>query len=396
MTDPSPRPPRQEPESGTATPRTPNTTERGWVIGRLWGVPIVLAPSWFIVLIVITAVFGPIVDRQGPELGVWSYAVAAAFAVLLYASVLVHELGHVAVARSFGMPVRRVTLHLLGGVSELEGQMPTPMREFLVAAAGPLLSLALGVLGWLSVITLDPSGAVRIVLVQLTAANLLVGVFNLLPGLPLDGGRVVRAAVWGATGRPITATRVAGWAGRAIAGLAFAFPFLLSPGNAPSLPSVAWGAMISAFIWVGASQSLAAANHEERIPHLSARSLARRAYPVHAGTPLALALDGLTDAGARAMVVVDSDDKPVALASEAAVSAVPIERRPWVDVGAVSRRIASDMVLPVDTAGDQLLGLMSTTDYDNYLVIDDQGRIFGVLAAEDVVAALKGKGLPKS
>lgn len=365
--------------------------ERGLVLGRVWGVPIVLAPSWFIVAAVVTAVFGPVVADQVPGIGAWAYVIAAAFAVLLYLSVLIHELGHVMVARAYGMPVRRVTLHLLGGVSELEGQMPTPGREFLVSIAGPLLSLALGALGWVALISLDPSGAARVLLVQLTAANLLVGVFNLLPGLPLDGGRVVRAAVWRVTGRPTTGTRAAAWAGRGVAVLAFGLPFLLSQGQSPSIASVAWGAMISAFIWVGASQSLRAADQDERVPLLSARTLARRAVPVPSGTPLALALERLTAAGARSLVVVDPDDRPVALVNEAAVAAVPVERRPWVDVGTVARRLGPGMTLPVDATGEELLGLVTAAESSEYLVVDPQGRVVGVLVADDLAAALTGR-----
>lgn len=375
-----------------ASPSVRAEREPGWVIARLGGVPIVLAPSWFIVAAVVTAVFGPVVSEQVPEIGAWSYAVAAAFAVLLYVSVLVHELGHVAVARAYGMPVRRVTLHLLGGVSELEGQMTTPGREFLVAVAGPVLSLVLGAVGWGALVTLDPAGAVGILLFQLTAANLLVGVFNLLPGLPLDGGRLVKAAIWRATGRPTSGTRAAAWAGRGVAVIAFALPFLLSGGRPPSIASVAWAAMISAFIWVGASQALRSARQDEVMPLITARGLVRRAIPVTSSTPLALALERLAAAGARSLVVVDPDDRPVALVSESAVAAVPLERRPWVEVATVARRLAPGMTVTVDEHGASLIDHLAESGFTEYLVVDEAGRIVGVLAAADALDALNGRG----
>jgi Zn-dependent protease len=390
---PVPQPPSPAPsQPRVSAPSDPSEREPGWVIARLGGVPIVLAPSWFIVAAVVTAVFGPVVAEQAPEIGAWSYAVAAAFAVLLYASVLVHELGHVAVARMYGMPVRRVTLHLLGGVSELEGEMTTPGREFLVAVAGPVLSLVLGAVGWIALVSLDPSGAAGILLFQLTAANLLVGVFNLLPGLPLDGGRLVKAAVWRATGRPSTATRAAAWAGRGVAVVAFALPFVLNGGAPPSIASVIWGAMIAAFIWVGASQALRGAEQQELIPLITARSLVRRAIPVSSTTPLALALDQLAAAGARSLVIVDHNHRPVALVNETAVAAVPLDRRPWVDVGTVARRLAPGMTVSIDAEGRDLIDHLASTGFSEYLVLDDAERIVGVLAAHDAADLLNSRG----
>lgn len=380
--------PRDGATPGGASPQGDREREPGWVIARLRGIPIVLAPSWFIVAAVVTAVFGPVVADQAPELGAWAYVVAAAFAVLLYASVLVHELGHVAVARAYGMPVRRVTLHLLGGVSELEGHMTTPGREFLVAVAGPALSLVLGGLGWVALVTLDPAGAAGILLFQLTAANLLVGVFNLLPGLPLDGGRVVKAGIWRVTGRPTTGTRAAAWSGRAVAVLTFGLPFVVNGGRAPSITSVIWAAMISAFIWVGASQALRSAQQDEAMPRITARTLVRPAMPVAATTPLALALDRLTAAGARSLVVVDGDDRPVALVNELAVAAVPVERRPWVDVATVSARLAAGMTVDIELHGHALIDHLASTGFSEYLVVDADGRVVGVIAAADAADAL--------
>ena len=130
------------------------------------------------------------------------YVVAAAFVVLLYASVLVHELSHSVVARAFGLPVRRILLYPLGGFSEIEREPPTPGREFLVSAAGPLLSLALAGAGFGVSRLVHLNGVPGVLLSQLVVANLLVGIFNMLQGLPLDGGRMLRDGVWKVTGSP--------------------------------------------------------------------------------------------------------------------------------------------------------------------------------------------------
>src|SRR5262249_46641006 len=163
--------------------------------------------------------------------GTLRYVVAAAFVVLLYASVLVHELSHSVVARGFGLPVRRILLYPLGGFSEIEREPPTPGREFLVSAAGPAVSLALAAGGYALYRGGNPHGVLRVLLFQLIVANVLVGIFNLLPGLPLDGGRMLRAGVWKLTGRPGQATVVAAWAGRVLAVAVLVIPLALYARN---------------------------------------------------------------------------------------------------------------------------------------------------------------------
>ena len=133
--------------------------------------------------------------------------------MLLYASVLIHELSHSLVARAYGLPVRRILLYPLGGVSELEREPPTPWRAFAVSAAGPAISLVLAAGGYGLTRAVPGADVVASTLVfQLMWANLVIGIFNLLPGLPLDGGMMLRAAIWKVTGRPSTATIAAAWA----------------------------------------------------------------------------------------------------------------------------------------------------------------------------------------
>jgi Zn-dependent protease len=392
-TDPAPRTDGALPGS-SGDQESGRRPERGLVLGRPWGIPIVLAPSWFIIAAVITVLFAPVVQRQLPDAGPWAYLVSGLFAVLLYGSVLIHELGHVVMARRFGIPVRRITLQLLGGVSELEDEASTPGRQFAIALAGPVLSLALAALGAVVLLLTPVEGVIELLLLQVTAANALVGVFNLLPGLPLDGGHLVRAGVWSATGRPSTGTRAAGWSGRVVAVLAFALPFLLAFAQgrpAPALTSVIWAALISAFIWTGATAALRAADREERLPRVRAATLVRRAAPVPARTPLALALERMRAEGAAAIVVVDVADRPLALVSEAAVAAVPLERRPWVTVDTVSRRITPATTIDYSAVGDDLIAAVVRARAPELLVVDAEGLVVGVLAVQDVESVLAGE-----
>ena len=295
-------------------------------------------------------------------------------------------------ARGFGLPVHRITLHMLGGVTEITKADVTPGRQFVIAGIGPLLSLALGAAGLLLAQILDPGTVLHLLAVQLGAANLLVGVFNLLPGLPLDGGQLLRAAVWKASGSPSTGTLVAAWGGRVVAVAVVVLPvgWALVRGREPDLVFLVWMALIGAFIWSGATQSLRAERVQDRLRQLSVRGLARRAIPVLADTPLAEALRRLEAAGARALVVVDHQDQPLALVSEAAVTATPVERRPWVSVGTVSRRLEPGLVVTVDLDGPALLNAMRSLPAQEYLVVDAEGRVFGVLATQDVDRVFAG------
>ena len=135
-------------------------------------------------------------SRSQPGLGAWKYVAGLAFAVVLYLSVLLHEASHALMARHYGFPVRSITLHFLGGMTAIEGEARTPRAGVLIAVVGPLTSLAVGAARsalWF----VTPDGLLLMAVEGLAGANLLVGVLNLVPGLPLDGGRVLKAAVWG-------------------------------------------------------------------------------------------------------------------------------------------------------------------------------------------------------
>lgn len=363
-------------------------------MGRPFGIPVYVSPTWLLVAGFITIFFAPLVENQLPGIGAARYVVAFAFAVLLYLSVFVHELSHSVVARVFGLPVRRITLYMLGGVSEIEQEPQTPGREFLVAFAGPLLSIVLGVLGFLLYQMLPPGTVVALLAYELAIANALVGVFNLLPGLPLDGGRMLRAGVWKLTGRPSTATVVAAWIGRGLAVLIFVQPFLIAGvlGRAPNWATVVWAALIGSFIWMGAGQTLQVAKLRARLPQVQARNLARRAIPVSADLPLAEAVRRASEARAGAIVVVDHRGEPVALVNEAAVSATPERRRPWITVGSLSRTLESGLVLDADIAGQELVMAMQRHSSSEYLLVEPGGAVYGVLVTNDVDRAFVGAG----
>jgi Zn-dependent protease/CBS domain-containing protein len=368
----------------------------GLLMGRPFGIPVYVSPTWFLVAVVITLMFeGPASTRFDRP---FSYLVAFTYAVLLYASVLVHELSHSVVARMFGLPVRAITLHILGGVSEIEREPRTPGREFVIAFAGPALSAVLAGAGYLAYVFLPLSPVAELLVEALTFANLVVAIFNLLPGLPLDGGRMIRAAVWKVTGRTRTGTFVAGWVGRAVAIGVLIMGALAatyrspddSSTNAGGWLSIIWAALVASFIWMGASAAIRTERLRDRIPMLQARRLARRATQVTAGLPLAEAIRRANEEGAGAIVIVDHDGRPTGLVNEQAVLATPEGRRPWVEVGALSRSIEPELALSADLSGEELIIAMRQAPASEYLLVEPTGQVYGVLSVTDVDRAFAG------
>ncbi|GAA1275052.1 hypothetical protein GCM10009677_30570 [Sphaerisporangium rubeum] len=376
----------------TQSPQRPESP--GLRMGRPFGIPVYVSPTWLIVAAFITYTFQPMVAMELPDRDTLvTYLVAFVFAVFLYVSVLLHELAHCVVARYFGLPVKRITLYLLGGVSEIEREPETPAREFSVAFAGPLLSLGLAAVGFFAS-DLFPVGTIPHVLVwQLWISNLIVGVFNMLPGLPLDGGRMLRAGVWKLTRDSGKGTLAAAWFGRGLAVVlvlyALAAPAMTGQGTSWSL--LLWSVLLASFIWIGASQSLRVARVRARMPQLQARALARRAIPVTPEVPLAEALRRREQAQAGAMVVVDHEGDPIAIVNEAAVTATPEQRRPWVTVGSLARTLEPSLVLPADLSGEALIDAMRGAPSGEYLLVErDGGGVYGVLVTADVNRVFSG------
>jgi Zn-dependent protease len=198
---------------------------RAFSIGRLWGIRLDVHASWLPIYALVTftlAAAAPI----GAVGGVAAYAIAAAGALVLFASVVVHELAHALVARRFGVQTISIALFLFGGVATLEEEPPTPTADALVALAGPAMSVAIAACAYGAMGLVDgivPAGyadAVASLLAYITVANAMLAVFNLIPAYPLDGGRVLRALLWWLRGDRAGATATAALVGMALAACA--------------------------------------------------------------------------------------------------------------------------------------------------------------------------------
>ena len=183
--------------------------QTSWKIGSLFGIPLFLDPLWFIILTFVTLNFGLNYLQWG---NVLAGSAGLVMALLLFGSVVLHELGHSIVARSQGIKVNSITLFLFGGIAAIEEESKTPGEALQVAIAGPSVSIALFVLLMLLSYILPKSSLASLMMGDLARINLILALFNLIPGLPLDGGQIFKAAVWKVTGDRFLAVH---WAARA-------------------------------------------------------------------------------------------------------------------------------------------------------------------------------------
>jgi Zn-dependent protease/CBS domain-containing protein len=195
-----------------------------WRIGSLLGIPLFLDPLWFVVLALATLNFGIAYQEWGAAIG-WSAGIV--MALLLFASVLLHELGHSLAARSQGIKVNSITLFMFGGIAAIEEESKTPGKAFQVAIAGPLVSIALFLLFSLATKITPETSPLTAMLTDLAGINLIVALFNLIPGLPLDGGQVLKSALWKITGNRFQAVHWAATSGQILGYTAIAMGFVL-------------------------------------------------------------------------------------------------------------------------------------------------------------------------
>lgn len=344
--------------------------------------------SWLLIAGLIAVLLAPRVDEVEPGLGGLKYVAGLAFAVLLYLSILLHEMSHALMARRAGLPVRAISLQFLGGTTEIEGEPQTPGQEFKIAVVGPLTSLAIGLVA-LGLALVVPDGLTRLAFQLLAMANLVVGVLNLVPGLPLDGGRVLRAIVWRVGGNMHRGTIVAAWGGRVLAVLVLLWPAVAAElyDETPAVSDYLFGIVVSAFLWSGATASMMSARIRRRLPALQARPLARRVVVVPEDLAVAEAVRRAQESQAGGIVVQASDGSLSGIVSEAALMSTPEERRPWMPIVSVARSMQDGLALPADLAGEELVRAMSRTPAGEYVLVEPDGTVYGLLATSDVDAA---------
>jgi len=357
-------------------------------IGRFGGVEVRLNWSLLaVVALIVWSLADGVFPSQNPGLSDGTYLGAAIVAALLFlASILLHELGHSWVARREGIEVDSITLWLFGGVSELKGRFASAGAEFRVAIAGPLVSIGLGVL-FVAIALAGLPSAVDGAAAWLGYINLILAAFNLLPASPLDGGRVLHAALWRAKGDYAWATRVASEIGQGFGYLfiALGLAMFIFQGSF----SGAWLAFIGWYLLQGAKAEARYVATEQALGGLRVRDLmVRHPVTVEADSTLGRFMDDVAWSHRFTTYPVLEGDRPVGLLAFAAVAAVP--RSDW------DSRSVRDTMIPLDeiplltedeTAVDALEELSAPTG--NRGLVVDNGHLAGLLSITDIARALE-------
>jgi Zn-dependent protease/CBS domain-containing protein len=329
---------------------------RPFTLVKAWGIPIVVHPSWLVVFGLVStqlALWYLPAERPGwPTAAYW--LAGASIAVLLFVSVVVHELGHAAVARRNGIPIRSITLFLFGGVAQIARDPGTPAAEFRIAIAGPLTSLALAAT-FGGVATLARDAAVLATSCAILArTNLTLALFNLVPGLPLDGGRILRSIVWRRTGDFQRGTSAAALGGQVFAlGLMGVGAWLaVGAGNAGGL----WLILIGWFLHGSASAIFTQAALRSALAGVTVGQVMAHDAP---RVPRALSLDRLVQervlAGGERCFLVTDDGRLLGLVTLHEVKATPRER--WGDVRVDDVMRATSRLVTVRPDEDLLVAL---------------------------------------
>jgi Zn-dependent protease/CBS domain-containing protein len=360
-------------------------------LGRIFGIRIGINWSWLVVVALLVwtlavAIFPSTNPGLSDETYVWMAIVAAA---LFFTSLLLHELGHAIQARREGMEIEGITLWLFGGVAKFKGMFPSAGAEFRIAIAGPLVSLALGVLFVLAALGLPAPEPVDAVAAWLGYINLVLLVFNLLPALPLDGGRVLRSALWGARDDFRSATRIAASIGRG-------FGFLFIAGGIALFVfansfSGAWLAFIGWFLLGAASAELRFLAVRDALAGLRVRDLmVREPATVSAGVSLGQFMDDVVWPNRYTTYPVVDDGRAVGLLPFRCVAQIP--RREW-DERSVRDCMLSREDVPLLDEDDELVDVLDERGQGpgRGLVLDGE-RLVGLLSISDLARTLETNG----
>lgn len=371
----------------------------GWRLATIGGVPVYIGRSWPVVALIIVATFGPGVASNRPDLGLGAYAVALGFAVLLLVSVFAHEASHAVVATRMGYRVNRVVADLWGGHTAYDSTTARPGASALVAIAGPAANALLAVVGWLAMPAVPVGGITSALVGAIVWTNAFVAGFNLLPGLPLDGGFLVDSLVWRITGSRESGLIAAGWCGRVVTVLVVLW-FVGLPllnGQPPDLFNVVWGLFIGSFLWVGATNAIRAGRGSRLLGVIRIDSVWRRAasLPARASAAQALALRA-SGPGGTAVIVEDDGRRAIGLIDDEALQAIPEQSLGGVAVTAVMRRQPDGWV--IEATGDQSIATvviaMQHLGIGAVPVRGPDGRIAGIVLAGDLEAALSRRPAP--
>jgi Zn-dependent protease len=360
-------------------------------LGKIWGIPIGINASWFIVFVLLTLSLVTQFAQLHPR---WSaayhYTLGALTSLLFFTSVLLHELGHSAVAVRKGIPIHSITLFVFGGVAQLGKEPDRPRTEWQIAIAGPIVSFALSlVFGVVGVLATGRSEGLQELGQWLGVINLRLALFNLLPGFPLDGGRVFRALVWGQTGDFTRATRIAADVGKGVAYLFILGGIWLGLGGA--LVQGLWIAFIGWFLLSAAEMSVQQLALKQALAGLHARDVMTPECP---RVPAHLSLSQLVEeyilSSGRRCFVVTVSGQLLGLITVHQVKNIPRPDWPHTTVQQVMIPLAQLRWVAPEAEVDEVLALMDDGDVGQVPVVRD-GQLLGLIGRDHLLRVIRAR-----
>ncbi len=360
-------------------------------VGSLFGIPFYVNPSWFLVLGLVTWSYGEGLAAQFPELlGGIPLLLGLITALLLFGSVLAHELGHSFVAIRQGIDVRSITLFIFGGLASLEKESDTPAAAFWVAIAGPAVSLLLaGLLATLG-FTAHLTGPVAEIVAVLAAINLSLGLFNLIPGLPLDGGNILKAIVWKITGNPYKGVKFASIVGQLFGWVAIAsglIPLLLY-GSFDNI----WNLLIGSFLLQNAGKSAQFARVQERLDGLTVADAITPNSPIIAeDISLREFVDRRTLAGSNWQKFLVTNERGYLVGELAldVLKTIPTEQWSETLVSQLMKPVESSTIIAADISLLQAIEQLESKQVNALSVTDRDGMLVGLLEKAAVINLLQ-------
>ncbi len=365
-------------------------------VGNLFGIPFYIHPSWFLVLGLVTWSYSSGLAAQFPQLSAGlALLLGLMTALMLFASVVAHELGHSFVAIRQGIDVKSITLFIFGGLASLEKESKTPGEAFWVAIAGPLVSLLLcGIVTAIGVTT-TVSGPLAAILGVLASVNLALALFNLIPGLPLDGGNILKALVWKITGNPYKGVAFASRVGQIfgwVAILSGVLPLLFF-GSAANF----WNLLIGFFLLQNAGNSAQFARVQEKLTGLTAEDAVTHDSPiVSANLTLREFADERVISGQNwhRFLVTDDDGQLVGAIAVDNLRTIPTALWSETQVKEVMRPITESTTVQSDQPLLEVMQLLEQQKLSVLPVIRKNGVLVGILEKAAIIQLLQSRTQP--
>ncbi len=353
------------------------------------GIEVGVHASWLIIAVLVTwslatGVFPTAVPGASAAT---DWLLGAITALLFFASVLGHELAHSLVAKSRGVEVSSITLFLFGGVSNLTAEARRPGEEFQIAVVGPLTSFAIAAVAFAISLLVQADPAAEATAAYLALINAALGVFNLVPGFPLDGGRVLRSALWSVTHDLAKATRIATGVGQLVAWGLMAWGVWLVLGG--DVIGGVWTVAIGWFLQSAAGSSLQHTILETRLRSLRVADVLRTdPTGVAPATTIATLIDDHVLPGARRAVPVVEDGRIVGIVTLADIGRVPPGRRPVTQVAEIMTGAGRLAVVPPSASLQEAIDVLGAGEYEQLPVVEE-GRLVGMLTRADVLREIQ-------